>query len=60
MRATGEARPSETEAAEKSKLHVPLISVEESKGEEKTFACQVLWQNWLLTVRWLKHFQIKR
>ena len=33
---TGEARPSETEAAERSELSASVISVEESMEEEKT------------------------
>ena len=36
MRMTGEARPSETEAAERSELSASVFSVEEDKEEEKT------------------------
>ena len=35
MRMTNEARPSETEAAQKAELSVSVIIVEESKEEEK-------------------------
>ena len=38
MRMTGQAKPSETEAAKKSELSVSVIPVEESKEEEKTLA----------------------
>ena len=36
MRTTDEARPSETEAAERSELSASVIPIEESKEEEKT------------------------
>ena len=36
MRMTGEARQSETEAAERSEISASVISVDESKEEEKT------------------------
>ena len=36
MRTTGEARPSETEAAERSEFSALVILVEESKEDEKT------------------------
>ena len=44
MRMTGEAKPSETEAAE-SELSVTVIPVEENKEEKKTLALSSAIQN---------------
>ena len=41
MKTTGEARPSETEAAEKSELSVSMISVEESKEDTKSLMLSI-------------------
>ena len=53
---TGEAKPSETEAAE-SELSVSMIPVEGSKEEEKTMMLSSTWQNGLLTVMRTNNFQ---
>ena len=48
MRMTGEARPSETEAAEKSQFSVSVIPVEESKKEEKTLMLSSALAEWIV------------
>ena len=59
MRMTGEAKPSETEAA-KSELSLSVIPVEESKKEEKTLMLSSALLQLVVDNKEVKKFQIRK
>ena len=57
---TGEARPSETEAAKRSELSVTVTPVEESKKEEKTLMLLSAWAELVVVSKEIKEISAKK
>ena len=60
MRITGETKPSETEAAERSKLSLPVITVEENKEEEKTLMLSSALAELVVVSKEVKKIQLRK
>ena len=57
---TDEARPSETEAAERSELFISVIPVEESKEEKKTMVLSSALLELVDDSKEVKNFQLRK